>query len=112
MLPMNPDIPMQPVIPDGGYIMTDPAAVLLEFTQQLRDKPKPNLIAVHEEVWSETDAALKRWNKWAARVVKRRSLLSGRYGKRRAQQKHGVAAGRHLDLRMAREWLSDKDGQG
>ena len=103
----NPDLPPVPQLPDGDVI-----SVLLEFTQKLRDRPKPNAIALHEEVWNEIDASVKRWQKWAARILRRRSLLPGRYGKRRAQRKRGVAADRHLDLRMAREWLSDKDGQG
>lgn len=96
----------------GGEEVGDPISTLLKFTQQLRDRPKPNLIAVHEEVWHETERAFQAWKKWALKIVGRRSLLSGRYGKRRAQRKRGVAARRRWDLHMAREWLSDKDGQG
>ncbi len=120
----NPDLPGVPYVP-GMYLSVpnlstsevvtgngDPIAILRDACERIGRQPRPDQIAMHEQVWNETERAFQAWKKWALKIVGQRSLLSGRYGKRRSQRKRGVAAKRRWDLRMAREWLSDKDGQG
>lgn len=88
--------------------MTDPIAEFQAACRSIDGEPRPDRILMHEEMYAEVKARIDHWERWAVKILRRRSLLSSRYDQRRRQRAQGVAGIREAQRIMALDWQREE----